>query len=210
MILDNQWTAKVTIYPLLCGALGQCIAVAEVVDLNVLDVVTILLVRIAADLGSRVGRGRLGDGRRGHLACVSWLRVHHRGVRAVRTERMGGTSTCWMPFFAWICALILAAAAAAAAAFALTAAAAGLSVPAPPAPAPAPASIEPSRAIGLRSRCASDSRRDGERDRRSVSKRDRLGGSGSSLSKRERGRRSSDMWQVYGQLWLLWLLWLWR
>lgn len=93
---------------------------------------------------------------------------------------MGGTSTCWMPFFAWICALILAAAAAAAAAaLFLKLADAGLSVP--------------SREMGLRARCDSDSRRDGERERRSVSKRERAGLSGSSLSKRDRGRRSSDM-----------------
>jgi hypothetical protein len=85
-----------------------------------------------------------------------------------------------MPFFAWICALILAAAAAAAAAalfFIL--AAAGLSVP--------------SRAIGLRARCDSGSLRDGDLERRSVSKRERVGRSPSSLSKRDRGRRSSDM-----------------
>jgi hypothetical protein len=85
-----------------------------------------------------------------------------------------------MPFFAWICALILAAAAAAAAAalfFRLLAA--GLS--------------EPSRATGLRARCDSDSLRDGDRERRSVSKRERAGRSVSSLSKRDRGRRSSDM-----------------
>lgn len=30
----------------------------------------------------------------------------------LRVERIGGTSTCWMPFFAWMLALILAAAAA--------------------------------------------------------------------------------------------------
>lgn len=87
-----------------------------------------------------------------------------------------------MPFFAWICALILAAAAAAAAAalflvFAL--AFEGLSVA--------------SRVTGLRSRCDSGSFRDGDLERRSVSKRERAGRSGSSLSKRDRGRRSSDM-----------------
>jgi hypothetical protein len=97
----------------------------------------------------------------------------------MRTERMGGTSTCWMPFFAWICALILAAAAAAAAALFLTPALAGLLVA--------------SREAGLRSRCDSDSLRVGDRERRSVSKRERGARSGSSLSKRDRGRRSSDM-----------------
>jgi hypothetical protein len=96
------------------------------------------------------------------------------------TERIGGTSTCWMPFFAWICALILAAAAAAAAAaLFLVPAVDGLS--------------EPSRATGLRARCDSDSRLEGDRERRSVSKRERTGRSVSSLSNRDRGRRSSDM-----------------
>jgi hypothetical protein len=87
-----------------------------------------------------------------------------------------------MPFFAWICALILAAAAAAAAAaLFLVLALDGLSV------------SSRGTAGGLRSRCASDSLRDGDLERRSVSKRERVGRSGSSLSKRDRGRRSSDM-----------------
>lgn len=75
--------------------------------------------------------------------------------------------------------ILAAAAAAAAAALFLKLAEAGLSVP--------------SREIGLRARCDSDSRRDGDLERRSVSKRERAGRSGSSLSKRDRGRRSSDM-----------------
>tara|TARA_R110002003_G_scaffold38_11_gene2373 strand:+ start:4244 stop:4660 length:417 start_codon:yes stop_codon:yes gene_type:complete len=92
-----------------------------------------------------------------------------------------------MPFFAAICALILAAAAAAAAAaLFLRPAVEGLS--------------EASRATGLRARCDcdSDSRREGERERRSVSKRERTGRSASSLSNRERGRRSSDMLHGFG------------
>ena len=87
-----------------------------------------------------------------------------------------------MPFFAWICALIFAAAAAAfaAAAFALallSSAVAGL----PEAPRP----------MGLRVRRESGSLLEGDRERRS--KRERGGRSDSSLSKRERGRGSSDM-----------------
>lgn len=96
--------------------------------------------------------------------------------------RIGGTSTCWIPFFAWICALILAAAAAAAAAASVTlaffcSALEGLS--------------EAPRPIGLRVRRESGSLLEGDRERRS--KRERGGRSDSSLSKRERGRRSSDM-----------------
>jgi hypothetical protein len=46
MILHDQWTAKTVIYPLLCGSFSQCVAITEVIDLNVFDVVTILLVRL--------------------------------------------------------------------------------------------------------------------------------------------------------------------
>lgn len=75
--------------------------------------------------------------------------------------------------------ILAAAAAAAAAALFLVPAFDGLSVA--------------SRVTGLRSRSDSDSLREGDLERRSVSKRERAGRSGSSLSKRDRGRRSSDM-----------------
>lgn len=71
MILEDQWTAKTVIYPLLCGSFGQCVTVTEIIDFNVLDVVTILLVRLVADGRGRVGRGRLGDRRSGRLGGVS-------------------------------------------------------------------------------------------------------------------------------------------
>jgi hypothetical protein len=94
--------------------------------------------------------------------------------------RIGGTSICWTPFFAWICALILAAAAAAAAAAPVNlplSELAGLS--------------ETPRSKGLRARRDSGSLLGGDRERRS--KRERDGRSDSSLSKRERGRCWSDM-----------------
>lgn len=99
MILDDQWTAKVVIYPLLCGSFGQCVAVTQIVDLYVLDVVTVLLIGLAVDCGDRVGRRRLDDGGVWHLGSVSSVATAGGGT-ATRTERMGGTSTCWMPFFA--------------------------------------------------------------------------------------------------------------
>jgi hypothetical protein len=178
MILENQWQTTKVIYPFLNSSFSQCVAVTQIVDFNVLDIVSVLLVGFACNSLTGSGRGRLGDRRSWHLGLLAVLTD---GTTSRRTERIGGTSTCWMPFFAWICALILAAAAAAAAALFLTmlAAVEGLSVS--------------SRAIGLRARSDSDSRRDGERERRSVSKRERVGGVASSLSKRDRGLRSSDM-----------------
>lgn len=96
-------------------------------------------------------------------------------------ERIGGTSTCWTPFFALIWAFILAAAA-------LAAAAASIALTLGCEPTVDGLSLA-SRGIGLRVRRGSDSRVDGERERRS--KRER--GAGSPRSKRERGRESSDM-----------------
>jgi hypothetical protein len=46
VILNDQWTAKTVIYPLLCSSFSQCVAITEIIDLNVFDVVTILLVRL--------------------------------------------------------------------------------------------------------------------------------------------------------------------
>jgi hypothetical protein len=180
MILENQWQTTKVFYLFLYSSFSQCVAVAQIIDFNVLDEVSILLVDVARDSLTGTGRGRLDDWRSNDLrASLAGLRPN--GADMSLTERIGGTSTCWMPFFAWICALILAAAAAAAAAalFLVRPAADGLS--------------DASRATGLRARSASDSRLEGERERRSVSKRERAGRSVSSLSKRERGRRSSDM-----------------
>src|SRR5690242_2663733 len=145
-ILNNQWMTEV-IYPFLYSSFGQSIAISKIVDFNVFDVVTILLVDLAGDSLVGVDGRRLDDWRSGRLQVVSARVGSNATVR--RTERMGGTSTCWMPFFAWICALILAAAAAAAAAaLFFMPALDGLSVA--------------SRATGLRSRCDSDSFRDGD------------------------------------------------
>lgn len=173
----NQWTAKAN-YPFLNSSFCQCVSVAEIIDFYVLDIVPILLIRLAGDGLARIG-GRRPDHRRTNGLGESAI-VANDGV-GEHTERIGGTSTCWMPFFAWICALILAAAAAAAAAASVTlaffSAFAGLS--------------EAPRPMGLRVRRDSGSRLDGDRERRS--KRERGGRSDSSRSKRERGRGSSDM-----------------
>ena len=171
------------IYPFLHSSFRQSIAISKIVDFNVFDVVTVLLVHLAGDGFIVLGGRRPDDWRSERLQ--NRVSKDPAAVRQwKRTERIGGTSTCWMPFFAWICALILAAAAAAAAAaLFLVLALDGLSV----------SSRVTAGAGGLRSRCASDSLRDGDLERRSVSKRERVGRSGSSLSKRDRGRRSSDM-----------------
>ena len=163
------------------SSFGQSIAISKIVDFNVFDVVTVLLVHLAGDGFIVLGGRRPDDWRSERLQ--NRVSKDPAAVRQwKRTERIGGTSTCWMPFFAWICALILAAAAAAAAAaLFLVLALDGLSV------------SSRVTAGGLRSRCASDSLRDGDLERRSVSKRERVGRSASSLSKRDRGRRSSDM-----------------
>jgi len=38
--------ASLVFDPLLCSSFSQCIAITEIIDLNVFDVVTILLVRL--------------------------------------------------------------------------------------------------------------------------------------------------------------------
>lgn len=60
--------------------------------------------------GEAAPPGVAGYDKRGQLkvTCIRGLEV--------LTDRIGGTSTCWMPFLACICALMRAAAAAAAAA----------------------------------------------------------------------------------------------
>ena len=48
---------KECIYHLLCAAFGQCVAVAQVVDLDILDIVTILRVDLVVE--GAAGRCRL-------------------------------------------------------------------------------------------------------------------------------------------------------
>jgi len=172
-------SCKECIYHLLSAAFGQCVAVPQVIDLDVFDIVTVLSIHLVVQ--SAAGRG-LGW-RFGCAWCCAWTRglctmcqrsPTHVFTVPLPTERIGGTSTCCMPFFALIEALILAAAAAAAAA------ASALSVPF--------AGVSTLFAIGLRLRRASDSLRAGERDLRS--KRDFRGGS--AWSKRDRRRGSSS------------------
>lgn len=56
MILENQWQTKV-IYPFLYGSFSQCVAISQVIDLDILDVVSILLVCLAGDTLTGAGRG---------------------------------------------------------------------------------------------------------------------------------------------------------
>jgi hypothetical protein len=172
--------ARVSIYHLLCAAFGQGVAITQVIDLNVLDVVTVLLVDLDIE-STTIGRsggglcrardnaGRVGLGKSATRSCiVSYCCLG-------RTARIGGTSTCCGAFFWLSCALIRAAASAAAAAASLFGPVASTLL-----------------ATGLRLRAApSLSRWAGERERRSNLL--RRGGSGSAWSKRERLRGSSPM-----------------
>lgn len=55
------------IYPFLYSSLSQSIAISKIVDFNVFDVVTILLVYLAGDGLARIGGRRLDDWRSGRL-----------------------------------------------------------------------------------------------------------------------------------------------
>jgi hypothetical protein len=67
MILENQWQTTKVIYPFLYSSFGQCIAITQIIDFNVLDIVSVLLVRFARDSLTGPGRRRLCDWRSGHL-----------------------------------------------------------------------------------------------------------------------------------------------
>ena len=178
--------ARVSIYHLLSAAFSQGIAITQVIDLDVLDVVTVLLVDLDIE-STTIGRssggglcrarhdaGRVGLGR--EVSFAVWESLLLTGVAGIdHTARMGGTSTCCGAFFWLSWALIRAAASAAAAAASLF--------------GPADSTL---LATGLRLRAApSLSRWAGERERRSNLL--RRGGSGSAWSKRERLRGSSPM-----------------
>ncbi|KAH0357790.1 hypothetical protein KCU83_g182, partial [Aureobasidium melanogenum] len=79
--LQDQWGATVEIYHFLSRALGQGVAVAQIVNFDVANEITIL----GVDVGVQATSGR---------------RLGSSGGRAFSlrmTERIGGTSTCWMP-----------------------------------------------------------------------------------------------------------------
>jgi hypothetical protein len=70
MILENQWQTTKVIYPFLYSSFGQCVAVTQIIDFNVLDVVSILLVYIARDSLAGAGRRRLDNWRGLHLGAL--------------------------------------------------------------------------------------------------------------------------------------------
>lgn len=178
--------ARVSIYHLLSAAFSQGVAITQVIDLDVLDVVTVLLVDLDIE-STTIGRssggglcrarhdaGRVGLG--GKVSFAVWESLLLTGVAGIdHTARMGGTSTCCGAFFWLSWALIRAAASAAAAAASLF--------------GPDPSTLF---ATGLRLRVARSLLPcGGERERRSNLL--RRGGSGSAWSKRERLRGSSPM-----------------
>jgi hypothetical protein len=71
MILENQWQTTKVIYPFLNSAFSQCVAVTQIVDFNVLDVVAVLLVGFACNRLARGCGGRLDDWRSGHLGVLA-------------------------------------------------------------------------------------------------------------------------------------------
>ncbi len=82
------------IYPFLYSSLCQSIAISEIVDFNVFDVVTVLLVDLAGDGFIGLHRRRLDDWRSGRLqSSVSGGRMKQQYSERY-TERIGGTSTC--------------------------------------------------------------------------------------------------------------------
>lgn len=183
--------ARVCIYHLLSAAFSQGVAITQVIDLDVLDVVTVLLVDLDIEGSTIASRGRLGtawsdtggvglDGKSQHLPRKLPSYQDRRGQG--HTARIGGTSTCCGAFFWLSWALIRAAASAAAAAASLL--------------GPDPSTVF---ATGLRLRVArSLSPCGGERERRS----NLLRRGGSSWSKRERLRGSSPMLDGCSRWWV--------
>ena len=105
------------IYHLLSRALGQRVPIPEIVDFNIFDVVTILLVHVGFEFADALARGMrsiFGDGalRLQGTVRISTAYGFIKQKLVGLTDRMGGTSTCWIPLLDWSSALILAAAAA--------------------------------------------------------------------------------------------------
>jgi hypothetical protein len=92
------------IYHLLSRALGQSIPIAQIIDFDIFDVVTILLVDVGFELARALAGGRGGNFCDGTLSLYSRVRGSVRsawlGCAFMLTERIGGTSTCWMPLLA--------------------------------------------------------------------------------------------------------------
>jgi hypothetical protein len=93
MILENQWQTTKVFYLFLYSSFGQCVAVAQIIDFNVLDEVSILLVDVARDSLAGASRRRLDDWRSNDLGALS-AGPKPSGANVSLTERIGGTSTC--------------------------------------------------------------------------------------------------------------------
>lgn len=103
------------IYHLLSRSLGQGVAVAQIIDFNILDIIAVCDIDLGIQLGRTFNSRRrilVVLGRAFVLETTLDVIYDKRGSGRAITERIGGTSTCWIPFLAWSCALILAAAAA--------------------------------------------------------------------------------------------------
>ena len=102
------------IYHLLSRAFCQGVAIAQIVDLDILDVVTIGNVDVAVESRRLFvgGRGRGLRGRYGRRRLQNYYETEQSEILRELTDWTGGTSTCWMPLRACKSAFILAAAAA--------------------------------------------------------------------------------------------------
>lgn len=92
---EHQWVAAVYIYHFLGRAFGQSVSVAEVIDLDVADIISILRVYVLVKTIWAGGRGFGASWALGLEVQVS--DCFHKSVREYifqHTERMGGTSTC--------------------------------------------------------------------------------------------------------------------
>ena len=96
----------IDVYHFLSGAFCQCVSIAKVVNFYVFDVVTICDIHVTIECCC-ARRARRFSG-----ALLKLANTNLSYGRNFLTERIGGTSTCCIPRFAWIWALIRAAAAA--------------------------------------------------------------------------------------------------
>lgn len=94
--LENQRTTTGKNYHLLSGTLGQGVAVPQVIDLNVLDIVSIrdVYFRVRFPGAIQVRRGFGFQARACGLSRISQTPAEPAAIQFVFTDRIGGTSTC--------------------------------------------------------------------------------------------------------------------
>lgn len=92
---EHQWVAAVYIYHFLSRAFSQSVSIAEIVDLDVANIISILCVYLLVKTIWPGGRGFGASWALSLKVKVSkWLHMRDRKHMFQRTERIGGTSTC--------------------------------------------------------------------------------------------------------------------